>query len=253
MASVAAAHPDRPELSLRVVLATVLALLRQPSVWAIIIGQYGQSFGMYGMLTWLPSFFHEKYDIETGHLASFTVAPMLTQALLGLASGLIADWLAARGVSLLNVRRGLQAVGSVGPAVFLIITAQLARSATAATVLIAIGTGLNALTLASVSVHHLDVTVANAGLIFALGNTASVLAALIGIPLTTLLLELTNSWSFVLLLFAAHYMIGGIGFCLLVRLRPLDPVVAAAVLQMRVIKPSARAENLQSDEESLAS
>lgn len=67
--------------------ALLWALLHQPSVWAIIIAQYGQSYGMYGMLTWLPSYFHEQYNVDTDKLATFTVLPFVTQAVVGLFSG----------------------------------------------------------------------------------------------------------------------------------------------------------------------
>ncbi len=37
------------------------ALMRRREVWAICVAQYCQSWGMYGLLSWLPSFFQARH------------------------------------------------------------------------------------------------------------------------------------------------------------------------------------------------
>lgn len=39
------------------------ALLKRREVWAICGAQYAQSWGMYGLLNWLPTFFSEFYQV----------------------------------------------------------------------------------------------------------------------------------------------------------------------------------------------
>lgn len=60
----------------------------------------------------------------------------------------------------------------------------------------------------AVSVSHLDVAPNHAGVIFAAGNTAATLAGLVGVPLTGLILNATNSWLLVFSVTAAHYLVG---------------------------------------------
>jgi hypothetical protein len=48
-------------------------------VQAILIGQYTQCWGLYGLLSWMPSFFNKAFDVDVSNLAVFTVVPYLVQ------------------------------------------------------------------------------------------------------------------------------------------------------------------------------
>ena len=45
------------------------------------------SWGFYGLLSWLPSFFKDQYHVELAQLASFTMIPYVVQGGVGAASG----------------------------------------------------------------------------------------------------------------------------------------------------------------------
>ena len=45
------------------------------------------SWGFYGLLNWLPSFFRDAYNVEIAQLASLTLLPFLVQGGVGAASG----------------------------------------------------------------------------------------------------------------------------------------------------------------------
>lgn len=55
------------------------ALMRRREVWAICACQYAQSYGMYGLLTWLPTFFSDYYEVQVGDLGGYTLLPYLLQ------------------------------------------------------------------------------------------------------------------------------------------------------------------------------
>jgi ACS family sodium-dependent inorganic phosphate cotransporter len=55
------------------------ALMRRREVWAICACQYSQSYGMYGLLTWLPTFFSEFYEVQVGDLGGYTLLPYFVQ------------------------------------------------------------------------------------------------------------------------------------------------------------------------------
>lgn len=48
------------------------------------------SWGLYGLLTWLPSFFQEAYSVDIADLGAYTLAPYVVQGGIGAASGIIA-------------------------------------------------------------------------------------------------------------------------------------------------------------------
>jgi sugar phosphate permease len=98
----------------------ITELLRFPSVWAIIITQYCQSWGMAGLLSWLPTYYTENFHISLDKLMTFTALPYLLQMLVGVAAGSLADNLIESSVlSVVQVRKLLQITGMLIPALCL--------------------------------------------------------------------------------------------------------------------------------------
>lgn len=202
---------------------TIRELLQFPSVWAIIAAQYGQSWGMIGLLSWLPTYFSERFHVPLTELSSFTVLPYFLQMAVAVSAGTVADFLIGRSdVRPILVRKLFQTVGMLGPALCLYLCATLPDlSVSTASELVDIGSALSALTVAAVSVSHFDISPRNAGTIFGLGNTASCIGGLIAVPLSGYIFETTHSWSAVFLLFVAHYLLGAVAWVALASDSPL--------------------------------
>eukprot|EP00981_Chlorochromonas_danica_P000810 scaffold192_cov320-Ochromonas_danica.AAC.21 len=188
-------------------------LLSSRPVWAIIAAQYGQSWGMIGLLSWLPTYYSERFGVSLSALGGLTALPYLLQLGTSLFAGVFADRWIRTGKRVLHVRHVLQSVGMIGPALGLALCAGLSSAPTAAAAyqasfFITIGSALSALTCGAVSCNHFDISPKNAGTIFGLGNTASCLAGLIAVPLSGYLLDVTKSWELVFTLFAGHYLVG---------------------------------------------
>lgn len=161
------------------------------------------------------------YGVDVSALAPFTVGPYVAQTLVGVASGSIADGLISRGWRVVTVRKTLQVLGSLLPAVFLLLAtanpwaSSSSSSLTSSFLYVTAGAAASALTLAAVSVNHLDVCPKNAGFTFAAGNTLATIAGLISVPVSGLLLERTGSFTAVFACFAAHYVVGAALYALL--------------------------------------
>eukprot|EP00200_Dunaliella_tertiolecta_P010630 CAMPEP_0202374722 /NCGR_PEP_ID=MMETSP1127-20130417/5492_1 /ASSEMBLY_ACC=CAM_ASM_000462 /TAXON_ID=3047 /ORGANISM="Dunaliella tertiolecta, Strain CCMP1320" /LENGTH=767 /DNA_ID=CAMNT_0048971947 /DNA_START=858 /DNA_END=3162 /DNA_ORIENTATION=+ len=186
------------------------ALFSRRELWAICVAQYCQSWGMYGLLNWLPTFFKDFYKVEIADLAAYTLLPYIVQGGLGAASGVLADRLIASGWSIRSVRILLQTVGMIGPAgcLLLAVSPIVGPSPALASQIITVGLGFSALSLGGVSVNHLDVAPRHAGLVFGAGNTAATLAGVVSVPFTGYLLQTTESWPLVFGVTAAHYVLG---------------------------------------------
>lgn len=194
-------------------------LIRTREVRAICVAQFAQSWGGYGLLSWLPTYFEEALGVPVADLAAFTVLPYFIQGVLGVGSGLWADALIREGkCSVKLVRRVFQTVGMVGPAVCMLAAAALGGAAGggaaeadvfAAAAAVDVGLALSALTLAGVSVSHLDVAPRHAGLVFATGNTCATAAGIVAVPASGFILEATGqNWSAVFGVIAALYVAG---------------------------------------------
>ena len=209
------------------------ALTRTREVRAICVAQFAQSWGSYGLLSWLPTYFDEALGVPLGDLPAFTVLPYFIQGVVGVASGVWADAIVEKKMaSTLFVRRAFQAAGMVGPAVCLLAAAWLGRggldgrvadaNVLGAAACVDVGLALSALTLAGVSVSHLDVAPKHAGLVFATGNTCATIAGLVAVPVSGLILERTNqNWSVVFGVIAAVFVLGAAVWCAWVGDRPV--------------------------------
>lgn len=107
-------------------LGPLRALARRKEVWAICIAQYCGSWGLYGLISWLPTYFTDQFGVSMAELPAFTFLPYLIQGGVGLGVGALADKLLERGWSRLLVRRVMQVAGMVAPAAALLAAVSLA-------------------------------------------------------------------------------------------------------------------------------
>eukprot|EP00920_Eleutheroschizon_duboscqi_P005207 GHVT01011983.1.p1 GENE.GHVT01011983.1~~GHVT01011983.1.p1 ORF type:complete len:686 (-),score=59.43 GHVT01011983.1:3798-5855(-) len=189
-------------------LRTLTFLAFHKNVWAILICQYCQSWGMLGLINWLPTYVEEMYNLKLLSLAAFTTFPYVTQGIVATVAGKFADYALAKGWSVLVVRGSLQSIAMLGASFFLLIAVVAARSAFQAAIAITLGTSISALSCAAVSVSQLDIAPQLAGVIFGAGNTAGVIGGLLAVVTTGWVLERTGSWLVVFGLFCLHYVVG---------------------------------------------
>ena len=190
---------------------SIRTLLSARPVWAIIAAQYGQSWGMIGLLSWLPTYYSQRFGVPLESLSKFTVLPYFLQMIVGVCAGFAADKLISTGVRTLLVRNVLQVVGMIVPAVCLASCAYLpSLLATQAAALITFGSAVSAITVAAVSVNHFDISPKNAGTIFGIGNTAGCIGTLETVSLVSvhnlrfLLSIFYTIFNYILLLYSTH-------------------------------------------------
>jgi len=159
------------------------ALVKRREVQAIIVAQYTQSWGLYGIMNWLPSYIEQQFQVPVGNLDQFTVLPYLLQGGVGVMAGICADSAIQRGLPVRRCRQLFQGVGMLVPALALFASAALAHSADDARAYLSVALAASALTLAGVSVNHLDIAPSKAGLVFGIGNTAGTLGGFVSVAL----------------------------------------------------------------------
>jgi ACS family sodium-dependent inorganic phosphate cotransporter len=159
------------------------SLVKRREVQAIIVAQYTQSWGLYGIMNWLPSYIEQQFQVPVGDLDQFTVLPYLLQGGVGMMAGICADSAIQRGLPVRRCRQLFQGVGMLVPSLSLFASATLAHSAEDARAYLSVALAASSLTLAGVSVNHLDVAPSKAGLVFGIGNTAGTLGGFVSVAL----------------------------------------------------------------------
>ncbi|CAJ0759180.1 16936_t:CDS:10, partial [Entrophospora sp. SA101] len=158
-------------------------------VWAIILATFFNSFGFFIMVTWLPTYYLDRFGIDINKLGYFAVLPDIIQAIMGLIAGIVGDFMIHRmNFRIRTVRRIAQSIGG------------FATNPIEGLIVIGVGLGLRTFVLIGSSISQFDVSVLMSASVFSLliiicGNTAGILAGIIGVFINGWLLDVTgNQW-----------------------------------------------------------
>lgn len=182
-------------------------LLAHRATWAVIITHFANNWGIYVILSWLPTYFVRELGVDVSQVGGYAMLPWLTMFVMNNVVGWIADALLNRGVDVTRVRKLMQCVGFAGPAAFLLAVSDVS-SAPQAALYIACALGLASFSLAGYGVNHLDIGPRYAGVLLGFSNTAATIPGIVGVALTGWILETTGSWSMVFGLAAGVYALG---------------------------------------------
>ena len=184
-------------------------LLTCAPVWAIIINHFCNNWGFYVLLTWLPSYFAGELGIELGTVWIYVAPPWITLFVMTNVSGWIGDSLFKYGLSTTAVRKFMQTVGMLGPALFLLFVSR-ADSAPQAVALLCCTLGLVSFAFAGFAPNHLDIAPRYAVILFGFSNTAGTLPGIIGVALTGWLIAVTGSYEAAFQVAAGVYVLGAV-------------------------------------------
>ncbi|KAF5308048.1 hypothetical protein FQR65_LT06423 [Abscondita terminalis] len=153
--------------------------------WAILIAQTGQNWGFSTLLTNIPRYMAKvlHFDIESNGVLS--AGPYLLYSVLSIIFSGITDWVVTRKTtSLSNTRKIANTIGSVGPAVALIILGIIGSNSKDITIeavaLLYIAVGINSATACGYQVNHMDIGPVHAGTLMGITNGLSNISSIIG-------------------------------------------------------------------------
>lgn len=184
-------------------------LLSKAPLWAIIINHFCSNWGFYVILTWLPTYFNQALGVDLSQVGFYSVLPWLVMFVTANFGGWMADALIKSGMPITTVRKLMQSIGFLGPALFLTLIGGV-TSALQATVYMACALGLGSFALSGFAVNHLDIGPRYAGILLGITNTAGTLPGIIGVTVTGFILDATGSWRLVFLIAAGIYVFGTI-------------------------------------------
>lgn len=186
---------------------TMRELLSCAPVWAIIVGHFCTNWGGYVLLAWMPTYITKGLGVDFASVGIFAVIPSLFSFLFLNVAGWLADRLIQRGWDVTTARKTMQTIGFGGAATTLMFVGYI-HDAPAAIALMSVGSILGGCAAGGFGVNHLDVAPRYAGVLMGLSNTAGTIPGIIGVYVSGLILELTNSWTLVFQVAAGVYLFG---------------------------------------------
>ncbi|GIL79556.1 hypothetical protein Vretimale_12236 [Volvox reticuliferus] len=166
-------------------------LLSRKEVWALILCHFCHNWGLFILLTWMPAYYNQVLGLNLMESGVLSVMPWVAMAVMANVAGWAADAMVARGTSITVVRKVMQTVGFLGPAIFL---SQLGgiKTAAGAVLCMVASQGLDAFSQAGLYANHQDIGPRYAGVLLGLSNTAGVLAGVLGNLVTGFLLQASS-------------------------------------------------------------
>jgi len=185
-------------------------LFSKKATWAIIVAHFCTTWGYFVLLTWLPTYFNQHLGLNVASSSFFSVVPWLAMALSSNVGGWCADYLLSRGFSVTFVRKLMQTIGLMGPALFLSIVS-FVHHPIAAVLCMALALGLGSFAQSGVYANHQDIGPEYAGVLLGISNSFAAIPGIVGVALTGFILDKTNgAWSIVFGLAIGFYVLGTI-------------------------------------------
>jgi ACS family sodium-dependent inorganic phosphate cotransporter len=182
-------------------------LLSQPSILAVFVNHFCFNWGIFVLISWLPSYFSNQLNVEMRSMWIYAVPPWLAIFVTTNAAGAIADRAIAAGVSVLRVRTIAQTIGMLGPAIGLFVVSG-ASNALEAVIVLSFVTGLSGCALVGFGTNFLDIAPRYAGVLWGVSNTFATIPGILGVLITGWLVGMTGTYSSTFLLTAAIYCTG---------------------------------------------
>ncbi|KAG1669069.1 hypothetical protein FOA52_003987 [Chlamydomonas sp. UWO 241] len=179
------------------------AFFRSMPVWAVTVAHFSFNWGYYTLLAWLPSYFELALGLEVDKSSFLTLIPYLAMTLMMPLVGPLADGMVERGVSLTRVRKIMQGIAFVGPALCMLACGFLTPVAgsgiappTALLVLLlSLSFAFGAFSRGGLYCNHQDLSPKYAGALLGITNTAGALPGVLGVTMAGYLLDVTGSWA----------------------------------------------------------
>jgi len=194
---------------------SIVSLMSKPATWAIVIVNVVNHFGYFIYLNWMPTYFVKALGFDLRASSFMAFLPWLVMAVGSSLSGVLADALVARGIHVTQVRKAVQTVAFLVPAVALLVLSQPGLSPQQAVVLMTVALGTTSLGQAGFVANMSDIAPRQAGKMFGLCNTFGSLSGIVGVTAVGFIVEATNSFSPVFQLTAGLYVLGTLVWWLL--------------------------------------
>jgi ACS family sodium-dependent inorganic phosphate cotransporter len=194
----------------------IKAMLSSMAVWAIIVSHFCSNWGGYVLLSWLPTYISEGLGVDFAAVGIFTMIPAMASFLFLNVAGWVTDKLVSLKWDLTFVRKLMQTIGFGGGAIVLAVVGYV-ESAFMAIALMTFGNMVGAFALGGWGSNHMDIAPRHAGTLMGITNTAGTLPGIIGVYVSGLILQATNSWILVFQVAAALNVFGLVFYLIFAR------------------------------------
>ncbi|CAD7701249.1 unnamed protein product [Ostreobium quekettii] len=183
-------------------------LLKSQPVQALMFTHFCNNWFQFTMLAWLPTYLKDTLGVSLANAAELSLLPPLAAITTSAIAGPLADYLISNGWKVATVRKLAQCVAFLGPMVCLA-CATTSDTGSWKVGFITAALGLASFSLAGLYCNHQDLSPKYAGVLLGITNTAGALPGIIGVAVTGILMDQTDSWTLSLFVPSMIFFLAG--------------------------------------------
>lgn len=195
---------------------SVLTYAKNRSIWGIIAAHICFNYGWYILLCWFPQYMVQVLHFDLHQHPILAATPYICGFIGLLSFGRLSDYLLRHEImSLVCTRKLMNAIGLIGPAIFLF-ALRFTTNATVSLILLSLSLFTGRASTSGFWVHMIDVHPQFASTTMGISNTFATIPGIAGNILTGYILQYTSSWNLVFLVTSLVLSFGAIAFQILV-------------------------------------
>jgi ACS family sodium-dependent inorganic phosphate cotransporter len=196
-------------------------LLKYPAAWALFVAHFANTWTLYVLLSWLPSYLREVQHMSIGAAGIWSAGPWMSMFLMMYVGAAFTEWVIRRTGSVAGARKLVQAIGLLGSGALLLSVQFLPLSPAIVLTVLCVATGLLGLGWSGFSANYLDIAPRHSAMLFALGNTFGTIPGIVGVTITGWLIDVTGTYNAAFALAAGISVTATLAFVVFGRGRPL--------------------------------
>tara|TARA_Y100000590_G_scaffold213192_1_gene241526 strand:+ start:24294 stop:25541 length:1248 start_codon:yes stop_codon:yes gene_type:complete len=180
-------------------------LITNKPLWAIGVAHFCSNYSLFVFLSWLPLFINEGLGVEFESVGYFAMLPHLSSLIFMNVGGYFGDYLLRSGIKILNVRKICNTIGFGGAGICLMFIPSF-EAVSSVIALMCLGNAFSGMAAGGFIVNHADIGPKYTGTLMGLTNMLGAIPGIVGVYLTGLILNATNSWD------SVFYVTAGVTF-----------------------------------------
>uniref|UniRef100_A0A6B2L4Z0 Major facilitator superfamily (MFS) profile domain-containing protein n=1 Tax=Arcella intermedia TaxID=1963864 RepID=A0A6B2L4Z0_9EUKA len=199
-------------------------IFTEPAFLCAVLNHFAYNWGYYIFASWLPTYLKKKLSFDLESAGFISVLPYLLMTIIGMPAGYVADKLISKNIaSTLFVRRMFQMLGTLLPALFLVLLCFIPNlNATSAVAIMICALATTPFTTAGHSSNFLDLSTKHVSLLFSISNAVATIPGIVGVYITGFILNETQNWDIVFLLAASIYFVAALSFLFFSKAEKID-------------------------------
>ncbi len=213
----------------------VRAVLLHPSTWALFAAHFANTWTLYVLLSWLPSYLREVQHMTVGGAGIWSAGPWMTMFVTMYVGAAVTEQVIRRTGRVALARKLMQAAGLLGSGALLLSVQVLPHSPGVVLALLCAATGMLGLGWCGFSANYLDIAPRHSALVFSVGNTIATIPGVVGVTITGWLIDVSGTYTAAFALAAGVSLAATLLFAWFGRGRPIaqtasrDPSESAVV------------------------